>query len=103
MSPAIQEHRSPISARGLLEHLLAPADDHDGGAAARELSGRRLAEVRAPAGNEGDPSRERSVGEHPRGLHAYSPITLITSRFGAGRRTRSRRSAATGPGRADLR
>ena len=38
--------------------------------------------------------------EWERALGAYSPSTLITSRFGGGRRTRRRRSPARGRGRA---
>jgi hypothetical protein len=67
--------------RGLLEHILPSADDRDRCAAARQLTRRGLAEVGAAAGDDCDRVRERSVLEHPRGLHGYSPITLITSRF----------------------
>ena len=40
-----------------------------------------LAEIRAAAGDDCNLACERAVGEYARGLHAYSPITLITRRL----------------------
>jgi hypothetical protein len=66
---------------GRLEDILAPPRNHDRRAAAGELGGGCLAEVRASSRDERDAAAEKVVGEDARGLRLYSPMTLITSRF----------------------
>ena len=70
------EHPSPTSAAACLEHVRATARDHHRGAAARELGGRRLAEVGAPAGDDRDLSLQRAVDEDARGLARSLPEHL---------------------------
>ena len=79
-----RDHRAALSdlRRGLLEDLLTPTRNHDPGAAAHQFSGGRLTEVGAAAGDQHDPAGQRAGREHARRFQRYSPITLITSRFG---------------------